>query len=305
MYTNWVGWILSFVILILLFLSGYILQNSVLLLLTGKKATGRVVEMYSTKRFNSETENLPKLTPIVEFVTSKGEKIRMHGQSYSLNPSSKIGDEIRVAYDKSNPINAQLLLANEFPLGPAGLLIVFAIILILIWVAGILISGDNKLDDPFHLLPTLIVHFHLNPVRFPIIFLLTIVIPVCIFGTYLTSQRALDFHKNGIKTVGHVTGAEWVSFKNNDGTKGSAIFPTITFTDESGTQYNIHGSTTKPFSNLTTGDKVEVIYIASNPNKGVVNTWYEFWIPPFFFGFVTIALLVLFVLIMNKYKSFG
>lgn len=51
----------------------------------------------------------------------------------------------------------------------------------------------------------------------------------------------------------------------------------ITFKDESGKSYNIHGSKTKPLSRLKTEDQVEVIYLANNPNKGVVNTWSEFW----------------------------
>ena len=85
---------------------------------------------------------------------------------------------------------------------------------------------------------------------------------------------------NGIKAMGYVTGTERVYSKSNDGTTGSGVFPMITFKDASGTEHNIHGSTAKPLSRLKTGDKVEVIYLANSPNRGVVNTWYEFWIPP-------------------------
>ncbi|MFA6483114.1 MAG: DUF3592 domain-containing protein, partial [Bacteroidales bacterium] len=177
MTTSWSSWILSFVVLLLIFLSGYIMRNSVRLLITGKRAQGIVVEIYKSTRITDGPEKTPMLTPIVEFKTAKGNKIRVRGRSYSLTPTSQIGDAIKVAYSKSNPENAQLLIRKEFPLGPAGMLLGFAIVLILMWIAGILISGDSKWDDPLHLLPALIARFHLNPVRFPMLFILSIVIP--------------------------------------------------------------------------------------------------------------------------------
>jgi len=303
MTTNWGSWTLSFAVLILLFLSGYIMRNSVRLLITGKRAQGIVVEIYKSTRIIDGPEKTPMLTPIVEFSTSEGKHIRVRGRSYSLTPTSQIGDPIKVAYSKSNPENAQLLLWKEFPLGPAGMLLGFAVVLVLIWIAGILISGDSSMDDPLHLLPALIAHFHLNPVRFPMIFMLSIVIPVSVLGTYLTTYRAINMLHNGIKTTGYVTGAERVYSETNDGTTGSGVFPMITYKDASGTSYNIHGSTAKPLSRLKTGDQVEVIYLADNPNKGVVNTWSEFWIPPLFFGFVMVALLFLLFLVISGYKS--
>ena len=143
-----------------------------------------MVGMDSSSRSTTDAMNAPLLTPFVEFVTSEGEHIKVHGRSYSLISSSNIGDEIKVAYDKSNPKNAQLLLLWEFPLGPAGFVLGFAVVLILIWMGGILISNDPALDDPFHLLPNVIAHFHLNPVRFPVLLILFFAIPSCVAGTY-------------------------------------------------------------------------------------------------------------------------
>lgn len=303
MTTGWLSWFLSVLVLVLLILTGYIMQNSVHLFVTGERAQGFVVGMDSSSRTTSEGVKEQLLTPLVEFVSSDGEYIKVSGRSYSLKPSSQIGDVINVAYDPSNPKNAQLLLLEQFPLIPAGLLLGFAVFIILIWMGGILISNDPKLDDPFHLLPKLIAHFHLNPIRFPLIILLSIAILACVLGTYVTSQRGIDMHKNGIKTIGYVTGTERVYSKNNDGKTTSGVFPMITFKDESGKSYNIHGSKTKPLSRLKTGDQVEVIYLANNPNKGVVNTWSEFWIPSLFFGFVMLTLLFLLYLVISGHKS--
>lgn len=303
MTTGWVSWILSVVVLVLLFLIGYIMQNSVHLFVTGERAQGIVVGMDSSLRTTSEDVKEQLLAPLVEFVTSDGEHIRVSGRSYSLKPSAQIDDVIKVAYSRSNPKNAQLLLWREFPLGPAGFLLGFAFVLILMWMVGILNSDDPKLDDPFHLLPKVIAHFHMNPVRFPVLLILFFAIPACVLGTYVTSLSGIDMHKNGIKTIGYVTGTERIYSKSNDGKLTSGVFPMITFKDESGKSYNIHGSTTKPLSRLKTSDKVEVIYLANSPNRGVVNTWSEFWIPPLFFGFVMVALLCLLFLVLSGHKS--
>ncbi len=303
MTTNWVSWFLSIIVLLLMFLSGYIMHNSVRLLITGKRAHGIVVGLDSSSRSTTDTMKAPTLSPLVEFVTAEGENIKVHGRSYSLKPSSQTGDEIKVAYDKSNPKNAQLLLWEEFPLGPAGFLLGFAILLIMMWMGGILISDDPKLDDPLHLLPIVVAHLHLNPARYIILFVLFFAIPTCVIGTYWTTQRAIDFLTNGIKVVGYVTGSERVYSKSNDGTTGSGVFPLITFKDASGTEHNIHGSTAKPLTRLKPGDKVEVIYLASNPNRGVVNTWYEFWFPPVFFGFMVGAMLILLFLVLSGSKG--
>lgn len=303
MTTSWGSWVLSLGVLGLLFLSGYVMRNSVRLLITGKRAQGIVVEIYKSTRITDGPEKTPMMTPIVEFSTSEGKKIRVRGRSYSLTPTSQIGDAIKVAYSKSNPEDAQLFLWNEFPLGPAGMFLGFAIVLILMWIAGILVSGDSSMDDPLRLLPTLIAHFHLNPVRFPMLFMLSLVIPVSIFGTWFTTHRAVNMLHNGIRTIGYVTGAERVYSRSNDGSTGSGVFPTITFKDASGRSYNIHGSTIKALSGLKPGDQVEVIYLANDPKNGVVNTWSEFWIPPLFFGFVMVALLFLLFLVLSGYKD--
>jgi hypothetical protein len=294
---------LSVIVLLLLFLSGYVLQNSVRLLITGKRAQGIVVGMDSAARSTTDTVKAPLLSPLVEFVTSDGKHIKVSGRSYSLTPSSRIGDEINVAYNRSNPKNAQLLLWGEFPLGPAGLLLGFAIVLIMMWMGGILISNDPKLDDPFHLLPNVIAHFHLNPVRFPVLFILFFAIPSCVVGTYWTYKITTDLRSNGIKAIGHVTGIERVYAKSNDGTTGSGMFPMVDFEDASGKLHTIQRSLAKPLSRLKVGDKVEVIYLAKKPDQGRVNTWDEFWPAPIFFGFCSIAFLVLLVLVLSGYKS--
>lgn len=295
MTTNRIGWMLSAIVLLLLFLAGWILSNSVGLLITGERAQSVVVGMDTSK---SPREGALH-SPIVEFVTLTGERVRVSGRAYSASASARVGDMVTIAYSRVNPQNAQLLLWKEFPFGPAGFILGFTGLILLIWISGILVSGDSILDDPFHLLPAIISHFRLNPVRFPVIFLLSVVIPACAIGTYVLSKRAGDLHSNGIKAVGHVAGSEWLSSRLSDGTMASGVFPMISYEDASGTTYMIRSSAVTWLSGLKTGDVVEVIYSPRRPGEGILNTWGELYPPPLFFGLMTLAFLVLFGLVLN------
>jgi len=280
MTTNYVRWILSVLVLLLLIAFGLILQNSVRLFITGKRADGIVVGM-------DKKENLQ--SPIVEFVTSKGEHIRIHGHAYSAKVSVGMGEEIRVAYSRSNPENVQFLLLEEFPFGPAGFVLGFIVFILLIWICCILM--DPSFDDPFHLLSGIISHFRLNPFRFPILFILSVVIPACGLGTYLNSLHALELKSKGIRVIGQVIDLQSDRSHVKNGATAHGIFPMITYDDASGESHTIHRSLAKPLSRLKIGDAVEVIYLPNHTNEGIVNTWDELWLIPFFFGLMTIAFL--------------
>ena len=103
MNTGFVSWFLSVIVLVLLFASGYIMKNSVGLLITGKRAQGIVVGMDRSSFSTTDTTKTPTITPIVAFVTSEGEHIQVHGRSYSLKPSLQTGDEIKVAMTSRIP----------------------------------------------------------------------------------------------------------------------------------------------------------------------------------------------------------
>lgn len=299
MTTNWMGWLMSIFFLGLLFLSGYIMQNSVRLLIMGKRAQGIVVGMALDKDSTSKPGKVPLQSPLVEFKTADGASIKVSGRSWNLKPSALVGDAVNMAYNPSNPKDAQILLWKEFPIGPSGAILGFATIFLLMWISGILISGDSKLDDPFHLLPMLIAHLKLNPFRFPIFFLLTIVIPVCCWGAYSLTSSAINLKAYGIKTVGQVVSYQEIVSKTNNGSTVSGVFPMITYKDASGKSHTIKRSLAKPLSRLKPGDLVPIIYPANHPEQGHVNTWDEFWPGPIFFGFVSIAFLWLLYLLLT------
>lgn len=280
MTTNYVGWILSVLVLLLLIAFGLILQNSVRLFISGKRADGIVVGM--DKKANLQS-------PIVEFVTSEGEHIRIHGHAYSAKVSVVMGEEIHVAYSRSDPRNAQFLMLAEFPFGPAGFVLGFIVFILLIWISCIL--WDPAFDDPFHLLSTLISHFRLNPFRFPILFILSVVIPACGLGTYLWSLHALELKSKGIRVIGQVIDFQKDHSHVRNGVTVHGVFPMIAYEDVSGESHTIHRSLAKPLSRLKIGDTVEVIYLPNHTNEGIVNTWDEIWLLPLFLGFMTIAFL--------------
>lgn len=292
MTINWGGWIFSAVVLLLLFFISMILKNPVRLSITGKRAKGIVVAMAKVEGSEPDT-----LRPIVEFVMSTGERASATSRELVGWSLSHLGDKVTVLYNPSNPSDAHLVMLNEYR--GVGFILGFITIIILMWIAVIVGSGGSIFDDPFHLLPKLIDHFRLNPVRFPIIFILSLVIPSCGFGTYFLTKQAIDLRSNGIIAPGYVAGYHESKSKMNDGSEASGVFPMIKYSDATGTSHTIRRSLAKPMSRLKSGDVVEVIYPIRHPDKGVVNTWDEFWPVPIFFGFLTVAFLMCFVLVLK------
>lgn len=163
MTINWIGGILSTVVLGLLLLTGLILQNPVRLLITGNRAVGVVIGTDTSSRFSDTTAKAPLKALTVEFSIPSGDRIRVSGRSFSDLPPVPLGEVVTVAFSPSDPRNAQLLLWSEFPLGPAGFILGFVAMILLMWTAGIVMSGDTKMDDPFRLLPKVIAHFRERP----------------------------------------------------------------------------------------------------------------------------------------------
>lgn len=299
MTANWIGWMMSGIVLILLFAVGAIVKNPVRLLITGERARGIVVGMDVSSPASVSDSSIAgaSRSPLVEFVTSAGERVRVSGRFHSATPSARVGDTVTVAYDPSQPRDAQLLIWKEFAM--AGLVLGFTGFVLLLWMSGILVSQDPAYGDPFHLLPALIFHFRLNPVRLPVLFVLAVAILTSGPATYVLFKRAHDLRSNGITAVGHVIGSRRASSRLNDGSATSGVFPMIAYADRAGTEHTIRGSLARPWSRLRTGDPVEVIYLARRPDRGVLNTWYEFYPPPLFFGFMAIAFLAMFGLVLR------
>lgn len=300
MTAKFVGWMMSAIILLLIFVTAAILQNSVRLLITGKRAEGLVVGMETlSSRLSNSTEASPLQTPIVEFVTSAGERVRVSGRAYSATASLGIGETVKVAYSESNPRDAQFLILKEFPLGITGFMLGFTAFVLFIWISCILISKDPAYGDPFHILNKVIARFRLTPYRFPIFFLLSVVIPLCGLASYMLYKQAFDLRSNGIRVVGKIIGSEELETSTlSDNSTVSGRVSMIEYKDASGAPHKIRRSLTTALSHLKTGDMVEVIYPAGQPNKGIVNTWDELYLVPLFFGFMALAFLILFRLLL-------
>jgi len=98
MTINWVGGMLSILVLGLLLLAGFMMQNSVRSLIIGKRAQGVVVGMDSSSHFSDSFKDTPLKSPIVEFSISSGERIRVSGRSYSGSKSLFMWKTLSVLY---------------------------------------------------------------------------------------------------------------------------------------------------------------------------------------------------------------
>ena len=297
MTARFIGWMMSAIILLLLFITAALLLNPVRLLITGTRADGIVVGMDTAKQSTQSDQNNLLLSPIVEFVTVDGEKVNVHSRDHAASPSIGIGETLKVAYSESNPRNVQFLLVREFLFGPATYVLVFAAFVLLLWISCILISQEPAYGDPLHILPSFITRFRLNPIRFPILSILLIVIPLCGLTACIYFKQATEIRSNGITVMGDVLETRWKNTRLNDNSKTGGWFPTIIYKDAAGEQHTIERSLAKPFSRLKINDRVEVIYPVDAPDKGIVNTWDEFYLVPVFFGCMMIAFLFLFRLV--------
>jgi hypothetical protein len=287
--TNAVGWILTAIVLLLIFINGAILKKPLVLLLTGTRTTGVVVAWKDDGTVKA---------PIVEFVVGAGTRVRVAGRVSTPTPSVREGDAVTVFYRASDPEYAQLMLLKEF-LASAAFLGILAFVVVF-WMAAIMMSdgrgfGDPGFGDPLRLLPRLIPHLRLNPVRFPQLFVLALAIPGCGIAANSLYRDAVEMRTHGIRVVGHVTefGLGRSRFAGGGGVRG--WFPMIDYEDASGSTHSIRRAAAWPVTRLHTGDAVGVIYLARRPEKGIVDSWDELYLVPVVLGLFMLAFSGIFV----------
>jgi hypothetical protein len=156
-----------------------------------------------------------------------------------------------------------------------------------------------KIDAPFHIISSIIFHFNISPWRFPIYFILSVVIFACAVGTYALSQTAIGFKLHGTKVMGYVSDESFSSSRTSSGSVSGGRFVYVTYLDDKGSSYTIKRSLAKPYTRLKVGDAVEVIYPTTQPNLGVVNTWDELYLPLTFFALFLVAFITLFILLLS------
>ena len=290
---NWLGWLLSAIVLLLLFGMGAMLVKPAKLLIIGKKAKGIVIGF--DKKENKQKDTM--VAPIVQFKTAEGELITMKSSASTNGTSIKIGDILTVFYNPSQPSNAQLIQWREF-IG-SGILALFVILTLCLWISGMLIAPSLKIGDPFNILSSIIYNCNLSPWRFPIYFMLPLVIFSCAVGTYALSKTIVELKMHGTKVVGYVSDEGYSSGRTSSSSVSGADYVYVTYQDTKGNEYTIKRSLAKPYTRLKVGDSVEVVYPNAKPFLGVVNTWDEIYLQPTVFAGFLIAFITLFVLLLN------
>jgi hypothetical protein len=281
------GWVLSILVLLLLFGLVMFLKRPALLLISGNKSKGVVVAI----KTNGEVK-----APVIEFTTVKGEHVKIISPTSTPDPSIRIGDQVTVAYKPSAPQDALPLMFRELTL--AWWILGFIAFILLIWISALLMAPEGGLDDPFHFLSRMIADLKLSPTRFPLYFMLPIVIFCTGLAAWVTMKDAIELRTAGIKVQGYVTGTEVSSTTLSDHTTAKGEFAVIRYTDAHGAGHTIDRALAKPLSRLKTGDVVEVIYPPKRPDLGVVNTWDEFFVAPLVFTFFFLAFLSMGVLLV-------
>lgn len=162
-------------------------------------------------------------------------------------------------------------------------------------MVAILISGDPGFGDPPGLMSRLVSRLHLNAVRDPQLFILSIVIPGCALAFRSLYRNAVEMRTQGIRVVGRVIDFSGGVSHLADGRLVSGSFPMIAYDDRSGSTHTVRRSAAWPLTRLHVGDAVEVIYLARRPEKGVVNCWDELYFAPLFFGVMMLGFIGIFI----------
>ncbi len=283
------GWVLSIIVLLMVYLLVQVLENPLNLMFTGKKTTGIVVGVKTRDSLSS---------PVVQFTNLIGKQIKVNGKAYSKSTSVTIGEDVKLLYDPKNPNNAQLLIWKEFYI--VGILLGFITFFVITWICCFLIAPDKGFDDPLHILSSSIGYNHTSPWRLPVFFILFCAIPFTGIGTYVTFKSANDLSKNGIKVPGLVIGTQWTKQRVQNGAiYSSAEYPTIAFMDLTGKKYTIQRNLITSLSHLKKGDRVEVIYLKKHPELAVVNLWDEIYLGPYLLAFFFIAIVGFLILLLT------
>lgn len=291
MITNWIGWMLSGIILILLIGIAALVKDPIRLVLTGKRAEGKVVQSDTlSKSYGPLGENILRATAF-EFVTEKGRLIHIRSKDANNLKPLPNGETIQVAYDQLNPEDCQILRWKESPLIGVVALFGFIAVILMMQIVGISVSEDGSLDDPFHLLPKVIANFKTLP------YLITggilvLIIFVCIATTFTLSNATRALVSTGLKAQGIVDDMSDETSVLVSGGTGSGTFAFIKFKDKDNAEHTIKYSVAKPFSGLEIGDAVEVIYPAEYPDSAVVNNWMELYFVQYFFGICSLLMLL-------------
>jgi len=288
MNVHWLGWMLSAIVLILLVFICLFLKRPATLMLTGKRTEGVVTGIVKKGVL---------LSPVVQFISSNGKKVEVSSKNYSTTISIKLGEKVTLLYNPANPADAQLLMWREFTI--VGFLLIFILVVLLLWISGLLVDPTAGLDDPLHVLSSIIILFKLTPWRLPLFFLLFCAIFSTGLGAYVNFKSSLELRADGIRVAGRVTETKWAGKRGQNGAfYTNAAFAMISYMDLSRTTYSTRRSLAKPLSRLQKGDVVEVIYPPGNPAMGIVNTWDELFALPSFFAFMFFVFIAMLLLLL-------
>ena len=117
----------------------------------GVPATGVIVEHAEHKQegsANDDGDGGSTYSPIVEFETALGERIRVQGTTATFdNPKDTVGTSANVIYDPANPSDAVITDFKQAWLGPLALSI-FGTVFLLFGVGGFVGMRDDGIRVP-------------------------------------------------------------------------------------------------------------------------------------------------------------
>ena len=300
MTSNWIVWMLSVTVLILLFKALALIRKPLRLIIAGRRVEGTVIALTENTSIIKHRFKDTCQSPTIEFYTITGNKITIAGKFNCAAPIARLGDKVKVAYHISKPTDAKMLSSCEIPFIPFAIYIGIAASIILIWVTSLLISNSSALDDPFHFFSLMISRYHLTPLTFPVLFFLALLSLGSLLYSYVLIKKVLRLQKKGTRVIGTAIGNVSSADNLNNESSINRFFAYISYPAESGINLIMRRSLIKPLTQIKKGDKIEIIYPDRQPHKSLVFVWDELYFNPAIFLLFAIGFFVLFFHVLNS-----
>lgn len=291
-------WGLSFLVVLLLVLVVALSWRFCMVWLFGQSARATVVGFKMNRDGKSKT-------PIARFTSETGESFEILGKLLSEAPALKAGDSTWVFYDRKSPLQGFIKGEPHFTL-PLILLGMLSFILF-IWIGAMSIGDTPGLGDPLGLLQRLVSMFEPSQrIRFFSFVMVTIGTLIATSTFVVISKMVYKLKTEGLYAQARVMGIKNSSYtKTTDHARSYESRLLIEFRDQAQNTVQFKAGWSSWLSPLRVGDEVGVYYLKEDPQRALVDTWYELYSGIFFSLLLSLAFWFVFLVHVFKPSLLG
>lgn len=216
-------------------------------------------------------------TPIARFTSGTGKTFEISGRSFSKNPSLKEGDRTWVFYDRESPLQGYI--KGEPHYAPPLVLSGFLFLILFVWAGAMSVGDAPGLGDPLGLLQRLISMFEPSQrIRFFSFVMAALGTLISTGSFWLIRKEVREIRAEGLYAHARVMGIENTSYsRGTDRARYHASNLMLEFRDQARNTVRIKAGWSAWVSPLRVGDEVGVYCLEQDPQRALIDTWYEIY----------------------------